>query len=306
MIPIYRQTEGFKSMTVTLDAENGPEVWREASGFPNYLISNYGRIYSKPRTIARKGSAPVYTDRNRDSTAAHTITRDGRFMNPSLSKGYPRVTLRRDGQTHYVFAHQLLLLSFVGPVPEGQEVRHRNDKRADCRLSNLEYGTRAQNIADCKKNGGFRNGAAHLDEKTVRDIFSKRETHTALSVAREFSVSPSTIESIFNGRTWTHLNLTTDTRKPRVKRGSAHPRPTAKISAETALEILSSEGTPTEIGLRYGISGQNVTHIKTGRTWNHVTGLQKPRLHPAASLNPEPVIGRTPDRTAGIVDPDKV
>jgi hypothetical protein len=245
-------------MTVTLDAENGPEVWREASGFPNYLISNYGRIYSKPRTIARKGSAPVYTDRNRDSTAAHTIARDGRFMNPSLSKGYPRVTLRRDGQTHYVFVHQLMMLTFIGAVPEGQEVRHRNDSRADCRLSNLEYGTRAQNIADCKKNGGFRNGAAHLTDALVLEIYNRPLSETGASLAAEFGVHVSTISVIRNGKAWKHLGLP---ERKMVRTGDNHP---ARRGAENI------------------------------------------RRNPTAPLNPEPVIGRTPDRTAGIVDPDKV
>jgi hypothetical protein len=50
-------------------------------------------------------------------------------------------------------AHQLVALAWLGPCPEGQEVRHNNDVKTDNHAANLEYGTRSQNQLDMVRNG---------------------------------------------------------------------------------------------------------------------------------------------------------
>jgi hypothetical protein len=129
-----------------------------------------------------------------------------RILTLILNKGYPRVTMRRKGQSFYRFAHQMVAEAFLGPRPDGQEVRHKNGDRSNPSLFNIEYGTRAQNIADCKIHGTFRNGAAHLTEEIVRQITARPE-QTAASLATEFNVSVHTIINIRLGRTWAHLGL---------------------------------------------------------------------------------------------------
>lgn len=49
--------------------------------------------------------------------------------------------------------HSLILETFRGPRPDGQESLHKNGVRTNNKLSNLRYGTRAENINDSIKHG---------------------------------------------------------------------------------------------------------------------------------------------------------
>lgn len=248
-------------MTAGRDTDN--EIWRPVVGAEHYLVSSHGRLKSLPRIVDRKGKA---------------LTIPGKIMTPTPNQGYPRYTLRIDGKTIYRMAHQLVMEAFVGPCPDGQEVRHRNDDRSNPRLSNLEYGTRAQNIADCKRNGGFKNGASHLTENIVREIHA-RGNETAASLAREYGVSPSTVESILVGRGWKHLGLTPHT--SRIRKGFDHPRPLAKLTDKAARLIFESKSDTYSLAYAFEVSPQTIRAIKNGNVWNHITGAKQARSAPA-------------------------
>ena len=67
--------------------------------------------------------------------------------------GYPRVNLSRDGAPRQFLVHRLVLEAFVGPAAAGLETLHGNGVRSDCRLSNLRWGTSAENKADTVRHG---------------------------------------------------------------------------------------------------------------------------------------------------------
>lgn len=69
-------------------------------------------------------------------------------MSPSTSDGYRLLTLCAGGKRTNRPVHQLVVLAFIGPRPEGMEVRHLNGIRSDNRLENLMYGTKKENMAD--------------------------------------------------------------------------------------------------------------------------------------------------------------
>ena len=71
---------------------------------------------------------------------------DGRrYLRYALQKGDFRVDRG---------VHQLLLLAFVGPPPEGKPFAcHKNDIPDDNRLENLYWGSPGDNIADLIRNG---------------------------------------------------------------------------------------------------------------------------------------------------------
>jgi hypothetical protein len=79
-----------------------------------------------------------------------------RFLKPGIaSHGYPTVSLwcPDKGKAVTRTLHSLVAEGFLGPTPEGMEVRHDNGVRTDPRLSNLIYGTRTQNIEDAIRHG---------------------------------------------------------------------------------------------------------------------------------------------------------
>ena len=115
------------------------EEWRPVPNYPGYEISNMGRCRSwkvqpSPRLIA-PGSKP---------------------------DGYLNYRLRNPGGVQLTrMAHRLVMEVFVGPCPDGMEVRHLDGDQANNRLENLTYGTRSENMRDI-----VRHGRHHWKNKT--------------------------------------------------------------------------------------------------------------------------------------------
>jgi len=99
-------------------------------GYPNYSITTDGRVWSAPRPRTRGGWLKQF--------------RSGRYM---------QVSLRSDGKTRPVRVHVLMALTFLGPRPDGLEVRHLDDDPINNRIENLAYGTQAENMSDRVRNG---------------------------------------------------------------------------------------------------------------------------------------------------------
>jgi hypothetical protein len=119
------------------------EIWRAAAGFPGYEVSSFGRMRSLARQVVEH-NGKVRFHKAKPLKAS-----------PNPGDGYPRVSLRRDGKTRYTYVHVLVALTFIGPPPPGHEVRHGDGNRANPRLDNLCYGTRADNIDDARRHGTF-------------------------------------------------------------------------------------------------------------------------------------------------------
>lgn len=185
----------------------------------------------------------------RPSIAGKTLK--PKMMTTTIIKGYPRVTLRREGKTVYRHVHRLVALAFLGPCPPGQEVRHIYGDSTVAALSGLEYGTRAQNIADSKRHGTFRNGADHLTEETVREIAASDEK--ARILAEHYNVSPPTIAAIRLRRVWAHLPDLYINPNRRVS-------PT--IPDDVARQIATASGSGVEIAARFGVSKASVSNIR--------------------------------------------
>ena len=120
-------------MTVP-NSECANERWASVPGFEgHYLVSSEGRIRSLKR-------------RTRDGGPLYVNWRIDRY-------GYVIVDLWRDAKSARRRAHVLVAAAFLGPRPDGREVRHLDGNPANPRLSNLAYGTRAENRRDCIDHG---------------------------------------------------------------------------------------------------------------------------------------------------------
>lgn len=108
------------------------EQWRRIDGFPDYEVSDRGRVRSHRRGAARVLAA-------RPKSAAPTR----RTNLPYLTVALYGDAGRRDRDVA-----PLVLEAFVGARPEGMEVRHLNSNPQDNRLSNLAWGTKQENTDD--------------------------------------------------------------------------------------------------------------------------------------------------------------
>lgn len=120
--------------------------YRGVPDYPAYRVGTDGSVWTCWRRTGRgNGYAKQLTDR-------------WRRMNPVINdKGYPSVNLTKESGTPYKTfrVHRLVLLAFVGPCPEGMECRHLNGVRADCRLENLAWGTRDENVEDRRRHRNY-------------------------------------------------------------------------------------------------------------------------------------------------------
>lgn len=116
------------------------EAWRPVAEVPGYEVSDRGRVRSVARTVARSNGIPQRVAAR--VLAPHTST-----------TGYRAVRLCRDGRPIPRKVHALVAAAFIGPRPEGLEVRHLNGDRLDNRAENLAYGTRSENMRDAVRHG---------------------------------------------------------------------------------------------------------------------------------------------------------
>lgn len=117
------------------------ETWKPISGWESfYEVSDLGRIRSVARTVSVTGQA----DRKIRTRILKT---------PPTKAGYPCCNLAREGRIHTVLVHQIVAATFIGPRPDGEEVRHLDGIPAHVTLDNLAYGTPTQNREDSLRHG---------------------------------------------------------------------------------------------------------------------------------------------------------
>lgn len=111
------------------------EVFKMIPGFENrYMVSDLGNVMTLDFGGNGKGKRQLMTP-------------------VKTACGYTGVKLGKDRKRFGV--HQLVMLAFGGPCPEGKEVDHINGIRDDNRLENLRYVTRGENIrAAIHRHGG--------------------------------------------------------------------------------------------------------------------------------------------------------
>ena len=87
------------------------EKWAEVEGYPNYLVSNYGQVFS----------------RNHNT-----------LLRPRLShKGYQRVVLSDGGKRTEIYIQVLVARAFFGDFRDGMRIKHVNGDLGDNRVDNL-------------------------------------------------------------------------------------------------------------------------------------------------------------------------
>jgi len=167
------------------------EQWSPVPDYEGwYEVSSHGRVRSLTRCVGGRGGKMV---------------RQGQMLTPRPDhEGYPYIGLRRGGTRRYFKVHALVLRAFVGARPEGMEARHLNGNRADARLSNLEWNTKAVNMADRDAHGGTVRG-----EKSPRSKLTSEQAAAIRNsplpqrqLAAQYGVSKHAIYSIKSGRTW--------------------------------------------------------------------------------------------------------
>jgi hypothetical protein len=175
------------------EGESG-EQWRDIPGYEGaYQVSDQGRVRSLDRRVLHSDGGVRF--------------HKGRVLHPGLaSNGYFTVAV---GRRNSRCLHDLVLTVFAGPRPLPEAVgRHLDGNKANNTASNLCWGTRKENSADSDLHGTHPRGSqkpqAKLTETAACEIRHLRRFVSQSELARRYSVSPSAIQAIHDGRTWTH------------------------------------------------------------------------------------------------------
>lgn len=167
--------------------------WRAIPGWEGfYEASTDGHIRSVRRT--------VITSRGSRTLPSRVLSDKPVSRKRNKRDAYCFVTLCRDGMPTLYGIHFLVLLTFVGPRPIGQQCRHLDGNSTNNAKSNLSWGTALDNHNDQLAHG---TSSQKLSSDLVRSIRASGLSQSAL--ARLHGVSPSTIQKVISRSTWAHV-----------------------------------------------------------------------------------------------------
>lgn len=140
------------------------ERWVRVDGFERYEVSDQGRVRSWIPWRNTPLPRLIYIGSKGRKEHRMVILRDG------------------GGKRTQRLVHRLVLAAFVGPCPEGMEVRHVDGNPRNNHVGNLAYGTHSENERDKVRHGTHNNASKthcprshpYSPENTYRDSKGRR------------------------------------------------------------------------------------------------------------------------------------
>lgn len=216
------------------------EQWKPIPGFPKYDVSNYGRV----RSYKKRGPGGWV---NADNPQ--------RILKPSKGP-YLGVTLLLNGEQKRCSIHRLVLLTFVGPRPDGLEVCHNDGDILNNYIGNLRYDTHSANMQEADKSQW-----ASLRTFSDRQAYAIRhmaaEGTSDKSIADLYGVSIAAVSSIRLGDGYKHVG------GPRT----IYRKLTAMDANRIRALIHDSHLMQVEIARMYNVSESTISRIKSGERW---------------------------------------
>lgn len=148
---------------------------------------------------------------SKDGDILSTKKKEPYLMKQQISTGNHHYVYLYDsyGNSCKVWVHRAVLSAWVRLPKEGEEGRHLNDNPHDNQLWNLAWGTRMDNVADKRKNGGIpigeRSGTHKLTESDVCEIKKLYGKQSLRSIAKIYGVSHTCIRRAALGIKWSYL-----------------------------------------------------------------------------------------------------
>lgn len=173
-------------------------ILKQIPGFPDYLVSNFGEVYSTKPPGKSKDRTPT-----KPRLLKKQLTKRGDYYSLGLRNG--KVNTQKIGR--------LVLNAFVGPPPPGTIMCHGPRGSLVDTLENLYWGTHQQNSDDQLRDGtrcrGSKHQCAKVNELQVRVMrrawHEDREHVSTTDLANIFGVSRQQAYCIVSGQTWRHI-----------------------------------------------------------------------------------------------------
>lgn len=176
------------------------EIFKAIPSFPDYEVSNFGRVRTKAREVR-------YT--HAVTQQEHFRTTESKFLKVQLNNrtGYKFHQLYLNKKMYNRNVHILVAEVFL-PVEFGKDyINHIDGNKHNNTVGNLERCTNEYNHEHATQTGlkasGSRVGSSVLNERCViviRKMLADGISHSQIS--KWFGVSRPTISMIHEGRTW--------------------------------------------------------------------------------------------------------
>jgi hypothetical protein len=137
------------------------EIWKDIRNFPDYKISNYGRVKSY------KHKKPI-------------------ILKPALSEGYEYVNLFKENKSHLLRIHILVLENFVSKKPKNKQAHYIDFNKLNNKVDNLKWATRTEIIKNIVKTGKM-----ILTENEIIENFKKgkfNHSHTYRKIEYKYKL----------------------------------------------------------------------------------------------------------------------
>ncbi len=151
------------------------EEWATIDGWPDYMVSSHGRVYSVRNDILLRSSR---SNGGRD---------------------YPQVKLWTNGREHTYLIHRLVALAFVDGYFDGAEVNHKNGIKTNNVAWNLIWCTRSENMLHAHRTGLKQPSGGPYQIRPIRIIETGKVFNSAMACARYINGDVSAILRNMNG-----------------------------------------------------------------------------------------------------------
>lgn len=175
------------------------ETWKDIIGFEGlYSVSTHGNV---------RRDAPTRGFGSRVAPGRH-------LRQKRCADGYRSVSIYpARGCQKQIHVHRLVAAAFIGSVPDGHVVNHKDGNKSNNVLENLEYVTPSQNtkhafaIGLMKGKKGEANSMAKINDDTIRaiKILAYEHSWSNNAIARAMCMDPAKVGRILEGKIWPHV-----------------------------------------------------------------------------------------------------
>lgn len=235
-----------------LEQTTTKEEWRTCREFPDYEVSNLGRL-------------------------RHTL-----YLTPQVDNdGYLYVRFYRDSIAHNRRLHLVVASAFLPNPDHLAEVNHEDGNRQNARLDNLKRMSQIDNQRHSWRRGariathprGEKHGMSKLTAPQVICIRHFCGIWRQRSIARHFGISQHTVTMLRRGFIWKHVPGAASSTRTTIRthqRGSTNGG--AKLTEVQVREIrsLAASVSGRQLGKMYGVSQGLISAILLGKRWKHI------------------------------------
>ena len=174
------------------------EYWIPVFGYEKYYeCSNFGNIRSVDRLVTTKKGV----EKNHIGLELSQTKKES---------GYLSAMLCVEDQRKRFNSHRLILQSFTKKEGKGLEVNHKNFKKSQNHINNLEWNTKQENVdhSMVKKKRGEDSSTSKLTLKQVqvlKRLYKINPKFNRCEAARKYGVSDSTIRKIIKNQRWKNI-----------------------------------------------------------------------------------------------------